>query len=216
MSAGFWVKMASVYTDRAIPTSLDEVHENDRAASIARLNDLFSDGIIPYEHFSQVLEEVFAASNRADLEVAMLALPPLVPPTPALLRLTRPLVLQVADGRLRLGPGWQLAADTTIRTGFGATRVDLTEPTWDAQDINLGLETWSSIEVVVPKGVAVQLVGGSRPVQLQSISPPVPGGPMLRISTFGPTGMIRIRHPEEVNTGRFVRWRRRRTILKSR
>ncbi len=208
--------MGSVYTDRAIPISLDEVNENDRAASVARLNDLFSDGIISHEHFSEVLEQVFAAPDRADLEVAMLALPPLVRPTPAWLRLTRPLVLQVADGRLRLGPGWQLAADTIISTGIGATRVDLTEASWDAQDINLGLETWGSIEVVVPEGVAVQLAGGSRPVQLQSISPPVPSGPILRISTFGPTGMIRIRHPKGVNTGRVVRWRRRRTMSKSR
>jgi hypothetical protein len=208
--------MASVHKDRAIPAPLDEVDENDRAASIARLHDLFSDGMISHEHFSEVLEQVFAALSRADLEAAMMVLPPLVRSTPAFLRLTRPLVVRAADGRLRFGPGWQLAADTTISTGFGSTRVDLTEASWDAQDINLRLETWNSIEVVVPEGVAVQPVGGSRPVQLQSISRPIPGGPILRISTFGPTGMIRICHPEGGNAGRFVRWRRRRSVSKSR
>ena len=146
----------------------------------------------------------------------MLALPPLVRPTPALLRLMKPLVLRVADGRLRLGLGWQLAADTTISTGLRAARVDLTEATWDDRDVNLRLETWSSLEVVVPEGVAIQLVGGSRPVELQSISPPVPGGPILRISTFGPTGMIRIRHPEGDGSGRLNRWTWRRTASKSR
>ena len=61
------------------------------------------------------------------------------------------------------GPGWQLAADTTVSTGFGTARLDLTTASWDAQDINLRLETWGSIEVLVPEGVAIQLVGGSRP-----------------------------------------------------
>ena len=40
--------MLSVYTDVVIPTPLEEVDENDRAASMARLNDLFSDGIISH------------------------------------------------------------------------------------------------------------------------------------------------------------------------
>ena len=128
-----WVKMVWVDTYRTNPTPVDEVNESDRAASMARLNDLFSDGTMSHEHFSEVLEQVFAAPNRADLEAAMLVLPPLVRPTPASLRLTKPLVLQVADGGLRLGSGWQLAADTTISTGFGATRLDLTAASWDAR-----------------------------------------------------------------------------------
>jgi len=163
------------------------------------------------ERFSGVLEQVFAAPSHADLEAAMLALPPLVRLTPASRRLTKPLVLQAADGGLQLGSGWQLAADTTISTGFGAARLDLTAASWDTRQINLRLEAWGSIEVLVPKGVAVQIVGGSGRVQLKSLSPPVPGGPVLRISTSGPTGVIRIRHPNERSGEPFTRWRRRRT-----
>jgi hypothetical protein len=163
------------------------------------------------ERFSGVLEQVFAAPSHADLEAAMLALPPLVRLTPASRQLAKPLVLQAADGGLQLGSGWQLAADTTISTGFGAARLDLTAASWDTHQINLRLETWGSIEVLVPEGVAVQIVSGSARVQLESLSPPVPGGPVLRISTSGPTGAIRIRHPKERNGGLFTRWRRRRT-----
>ena len=42
----------------------------------------------------------------------------------------------------------------------------------------------------------MQMVGGSGNVQLESLSPPVPGGPVLRVTTSGPTGVIRVHHPE--------------------
>ncbi len=137
----------------------------------------------------------------------MSGLAPLVRLTPASRRLARPLVLQTPDSSLQLGSGWQLAADTLISTGFGAARLDLTAASWDTDQINLRLETWGSIEVLVPEGVAVQVVGGSACVQLESLSAPVPGGPALRISTSGPTGVIRIRHPKERNRGPFAHWR---------
>jgi hypothetical protein len=200
-----------VFVNKECPVSapLDGVDEDARVAAIGRLHDLFSGGKVSFECFSGVLEQVFAAPNHADLEAAMLALPSLVRLTPASRRLARPLVLQTADSGLQLGTGWQLAVETTIGTGFGAARLDLTAASWDAPQINLRLETWGSIEVLIPKGVVVQMVGGPGSVQLESLSPPVPGGPVLRISTSGPTGMIRIRHPKERNGGLFTRWRRR-------
>ena len=194
-----------------VTTALDGVDEDYRLAAIGRLHDLFSAGELSHECFSGVLEQVFAARRHADLEIAMQALPPLVRLTPSSLRLAKPLVLQAADGGIQLGSGWQLAADTTMRTGFGAARLDLTAASWDTQQINLHLETWGSIEVLVPEGVAVQMVGGPGSVHLESLSAPVPGGPVLRISTSGPTGVIRIRHPRERNGGPFTRWRQRRS-----
>jgi len=203
--------MVSVNKNHPVSPPLGGVDEDARVAAIARLHDLFSGGNLSLERFFGVLEQVFAAPSHADLEAAMLALPPLVRLTPVSRRLARPLVLQVADGDLQLGSGWQLAANTTIRTGFGAARLDLTAASWDAPQINLRLETWGSIEVLVPAGVAVQVVGGSGHIQLASLSPPVPGGPMLRIATSGPTGVIRIRHPKERSVGLFRCWRRWRT-----
>ena len=187
-----------------------EVDDDARVAAISRLQDLFSDGRVSLERFTGVLEQVLAAPRQADLEAAMVALPPLVRSTHASRRLTKPLVLHAA-GSLRLGSGLQLAADTTIRTGVGVARLDLTAASWDDNQINLHLETWGLIEVLIPEGVAVQMVGGSGNVELESLSPPVPGGPVLRVSPSGPTGAIRIRHPKKRVGGRFIRRRRRRT-----
>ena len=133
----------------------------------------------------------------SDLEWAMQALPPLVRLTPSARRLSEPLVLHAADGGLQLGSGWQLAEETTIRTGVGSAVIDLTAASWDALHVGLHLETWGSIEVLVPKGVAVQMAGKAGRVRLEALGAPVPGGPVLRISTSGPAGVIRICHPRE-------------------
>jgi hypothetical protein len=206
-----WAKMVPVKNNLPVPTPLDEVDEDDRVAAIARLHFLFTTGELSFERFSGVLEQVLSAPSHADLEAAMLVLPPLVRLTPTSRRLTQPLVLHSADAGHQLGSGWQLAADTTISTGFGAAHLDLTAVSWDAHQINLRLATWGSIEVLVPQGVAVQMVGGSVRIQLDSLVRAVPGGPVLRISTSGPTGVIRICHPMEQDPGPFERWRRRRT-----
>jgi hypothetical protein len=207
----FWVKMVPVNEDSPLLAPVEGVSEDDRFAAVARLHDLFSGGAVSSEWFSGVLDQVFAAPSHADLEAAMLTLPSLVRLTPPSRRLTKPLTLRAADGGVHVGPGWQLAADTTVSTGCGVTRLDLTTASWDAHQINLRLETWGSIEILVPEGVAVQIAGGSGRVHLESLATPVPGGPMLRISTSGPTGAIRVSHPDKRSGGPFERWRRRRS-----
>lgn len=208
---GVSAKMVPVNEDLPVAPAIDQIDEDDRVAAIARLHDLFSTGVLSLQRFSDLLEKVLAAPGHADLETAMLALPPLVRVTPASRRLTKPLVLRAADGSLRLGAGWQLAADTTIRTGFGSALVDLTVASWDSCQINLHLETWGSIDVLVPQGVAVQMVGGSSGhLRLGSMCAPSIGGPVLRISTSGPTGVIRIHHPKKHHDGFFTRSKRRR------
>jgi len=199
-----------VFEDRPVSWPRDGVDEADRAAAIRRLHELVRAGSLSLERFSAMLEQVLRSAGQSDLEAAMSALPPPVRLTPASRRLAQPLVLQ-ADVDLKLGSGWQLAADTTVSVAFGTAWLDLTAASWDANQIDLRLETRAAaIEVIVPEGVVVQMVGGSGRVELGSLSPPVPGGPVLRISTFGPTGVIKIRHPKKPRAGRVTSWWRRR------
>jgi hypothetical protein len=196
----------------AVTAPPDRLDEEVRVAAIGRLGDLFSGGEVSYACFSAVLEHLFAAGGPVDLESAMQALPPLVRLTPSARRLSEPLVVHAADAGLHLGSGWQLAEETTIRTGVGSAVVDLTAASWDTLHVSLRLETWGSIEVLVPKGVAVQMAAAAGRVRLEALSPPVPGGPVLRVSTSGPAGVIRIAHPRERHSdGPFRRLRRRRT-----
>jgi hypothetical protein len=201
--------------EHPVSATLDGVDECERLAAIDRLHDLFVGGRLSLERFSCALELVFAAAGRVDLAAALAPLPPMVQLTPPARRLTEPLTVRTPDGRLQLGAGWQLAAETTVSTGFGAAQLDLTVASWDDRRVNLHLETWGSIEILVPKGVAVQLIGGSGCSGLESLSAPVPGGPVLQISTSGPTGVIKIRHPKEPKSGRLARRRRRRGAPRS-
>jgi hypothetical protein len=199
--------------NRLASAPLDVIDEGARAAAIARLTHVFSQEGLSFESFSEVLDRIFTARSHAALEMAMSALPPLVRLTPVARRLCEPLVLRAPDGKLGLGSGWQLAADTAICTGFGTALVDLTTASWDAHHINLRLETWGSIDVLVPEGVDVQVAGVCASVDRASLAAAIPGGPRLRISTYGPTGRIRIRHPKQRNGGRFGRRARRRTAV---
>jgi hypothetical protein len=177
-----------------LPIPMDQLDESDRSAAIRRLNDLFTCGDLHFQIYLTLLDQVFAATSRNHLAEAMWSLPPLVRLTAAEHRAVNKLVLEVPDGYLKLGFGWQLAANTTIRTGVASVRIDLTQATWDSLQIDLHLETWGLIEVLVPNGVAVQLTGRAGRIQLEDLTPPISGAPVLRVSSFGPAGVIRIRH----------------------
>ena len=69
--------MVPVFEDRPVSPSLDGVDEEDRVVAIDRLHELVRGGSLSLERFSAILEQVLAAVGHADLEAAMLALPPL-------------------------------------------------------------------------------------------------------------------------------------------
>ncbi len=190
----------------AIPA--DHAVEATRTAAIDRLKDLFSEGRLSFEDFSALLDGVCAASSERGLAEAMVPTPHLVRRTPVSRRMAGPSVFRLAEPGLQLGPGWQLAAHTTVGTGVGTTRLDLAAATWDADHVDLHLETWGAIEVLVPVGTTVQFAGGSTNVEFGSLSSPVPGGPLVRIHTSGPTGSVRVSHPPARKARRTTRRRR--------
>ncbi len=189
--------MVAVKGGQRVPADQDAVDEHERDVANARLADLFARGQVSLDEFYGALEVILTTTRRADLEATMRALPPSVRLTPVSLRLTEPLVLRMPDGGRRLGTGWQLGAATSVTTGPGVTQLDLGAASWDALDVDLHLATWGSIEVLIPAGVAVQVVGGSGRVRIFPLSPPVPGGPVVRISVSGPAGVVLVRHAED-------------------
>lgn len=179
--------------------------EAGRAAALARAHELYGESRITLERLGSIVEQLLAARRHEDLERAMETLPPIVRLTPRSRRLGRPLVLSVPDADLRLGAGWQLAPQTTVATGWGRAQLDLASASWDEQRVELRLETWGSIEVLVPRGVAVQIAGGSGGIRHDALSPALPGGPLLRVSRSGPAGLVRLRHPAPSRGGRLAR-----------
>jgi hypothetical protein len=198
--------MSSLPEDELIQVPPDPVNDADRLTAIARLHDLVHRGELSLDRFSDRLEQVLAANEHVDLEAAMAALPSVVRLTPASRRLAQPLVVDAGIGRVELGAGWQLAADTTISTQTGKARVDLTAASWDAQEVNLHLRASTGhIDVVIPEGVGIQMVSTTGRVELDRLAPPIPGAPLVRVDAVATsTGRIRLRH----HSKRSVRRRR--------
>ncbi len=104
-----------------------------------------------------------------------------------------------------MGAGWQLGTDITIKTNTGSVRIDLCEATWDAREVDLHLQTTTGkIDVIVPKGVLVQIVSMTGNVTLDNLAPALPGGPILRVYASTKAGRIRFAH--ELPPQRRRRW----------
>jgi hypothetical protein len=194
-----------------VPVAPEPVDDSERLAAVARLRDLVGTGGLSLERFTASLEQVLAANDQADLEMAMAATPSLVRLTPASRRLSQPLKLDAGIAKLQFGGGWQLARETEVTTNTGKVRLDLTAATWDAREIDLHLKTnTGKIEVIIPKGVAVQMVSATNRVRMDNLAPPVPGAPVLRVvaSTSTGAGRITLTH-ERQQLAKSSWWRRR-------
>jgi hypothetical protein len=191
----------------AIPPS-EPISDSDRVAAIARLHDLVGSGDLSVEKFSASLDQVLAAESQTDLESAMVGLPSIVRLTPSSRKSALPVCVDAAISRLDLGAGWQLAADTTVKTNTGRVQLDLCNATWDAREVDLHLQSVTGkIDVIIPKGVSVQIVSMTGRVIFDDLAPPLPGGPVLRIDATTKAG--RIRFTNEIPSARARRWRRR-------
>jgi hypothetical protein len=196
-----------------VPVSPEPVDDSERLAAVARLRDLVGTGDLSLERFTASLEQVLAANDQADLEMAMAAMPSLVRLTPASRRLSQPLKLDAGIAKLQFGSGWQLARETEVTTNTGKVRLDLTAATWDAREIDLRLKTnTGTIEVIIPKGVAVQMVSATNRVRMDNLAPPVPGAPVIRVvaSTSTGAGRVILTH-ERPPQAKSSWWRRRKS-----
>ena len=185
------------------------ISDRERVAVIARLHDLVANGDLGLVRFSASLEQVLAADWENELEAAVAGLPSIVRLTPSWRKLAQPVVLDAGIHRLELGAAWQLGADTTVKTNTAKVRLDLTEATWDARDVQLHLQSGTgNMEVIVPRGVSIQVVSMTGRVTLEDLAPALPEGPVLRVEAATKTGKIRFTHEHPVPRAR--RWGRKR------
>jgi len=195
-------------TDNQPPIAADPIGDADRVTAIARLRDLFAAGELSYDDFSRALDQALAASTHAELESAFARLPLPVRLSPMSRRLTSPVVVEARMSSLDLGTGFQLGADTSIVATTGSVYLDLTAASWDAREIDLRLKTKTgTIDVIVPRGVAVQPVLLKGQIVLDDLEPPIPGAPVLRVEATARMGVIRLTHDPQSHSTRRKRHR---------
>ena len=159
------------------------------------LKGLYAAGRIDEDRFDSGVAELLAATSETEVAEVVRALPPPVALTSADRRLDQPLEIHSGMRRLRLAGRWQVARETHLSADLGSVRVDLTEAEFDDRVIDLHVYTgWGSITIIVPRGVAVQVIHHRGGVDSR-LEPPVPGLPLIRLDVTTNIGKVRLRHP---------------------
>ena len=159
------------------------------------LKGLYAAGRIDEDQLDSGVTELLAATSDAEVAEVVRALPPPVALTSPDRRLDQPLEIHSGMRRLRLAGRWQVARETHLSADLGSVRVDLTEAEFDDRVIDLHVYTgWGSITIIVPRGVAVQVIHHRGGVDSR-LEPPVPGLPLIRLDVTTNIGKVRLRHP---------------------
>jgi hypothetical protein len=159
------------------------------------LKELYAAGHIDEGRFDAGVAELLTATSDAEVAEVVRALPPPVALTGPDRRLDRPLEIHSGMRRLRLAGRWQVARETHLSADLGSVRVDLTEAEFDDRVIDLHVYTgWGNITIIVPRGVAVQVIHHRGGVDSR-LEPPVPGLPLIRLDVTTNIGKVRLRHP---------------------
>jgi hypothetical protein len=171
------------------------VSEDAQHRATEFLKGLYAAGRIDEDRLDSGVAELLAATSDAEVAEVVRALPPPVALTSPDRRLDRPLEIHSGMRRLRLAGRWQLARETHLSADLGSVRVDLTEAEFDDRVIDLHVYTgWGSITIIVPRGVAVQVIHHRGGVDSR-LEPPVPGLPLIRLDVTTNIGQVRLRHP---------------------
>lgn len=194
---------------------------DDRTAAVEHLSVLLQCDLVALEDFDPLVQRLLATTTRSELGAILAALPTTVRMTPPERRLNDTLVLSARSGVLKLNGRWQLGADTEVHCDSGIVKLDLRNAEFDDTLIELDLDASSGvIDVIVPRGVAVQMIEVSaRGVIKNSIeaASPLPGLPCIRVSARTNSGVIRLQHPKEPKRRRWFRgWLRSRRNRRTR
>lgn len=92
---------------------------------------------------------------------------------------------------------------------MGDVTIDLTEAEFDDWDIEISVDVnMGTITVIAPRGLDIRQVRRSAAVK-STLEKPIPGFPVVRLSTSCGRGKVRLMHPKEKRHRRV--WRRRRS-----
>ena len=180
---------------RHVLTRCQVMSEDAQHRATVFLIGLYAADRIDQDRFDSGVAELLAATSDAEIAEVVKELPPPFALTSPDRRLDRPLEIHSGMRRLRLAGRWQVARETHLSADLGSVRVDLTEAEFDDRVIDLHVYTgWGSITIIVPRGVAVQVIHHRGGVDSR-LEPPVPGLPLIRLDVTTNIGKVRLRHP---------------------
>ena len=170
-----------------------------KGSTIQRLRGALANGSMSISEFEAAVELVLGTSRESDLTELVRRYAPPVRITPPERRYTEPVVNCTTGpfSDIRLRGNWQVPRELRVQTGPSKIVLDFTEAEFDDWNVDVSAQTGlGDVVVIVPRGMALQLVGVTGPGS-SKLDPALPGYPMIRLSVVIGFGRFRLKHPRE-------------------
>lgn len=172
---------------------------------IDRIQQALAEDHIEFHELDDRFAAVYAATTRDELQRAASDLPaPRLPPPPVTARHLAPSSQFSLIGDVEVG-GWVTMGETlTVNSLIGDAIVDLSSAGFGPDGLVVTARSLvGDVKVIVPDGARVQidafmLVGDKR----QRLSPPIEGGPLIRINALNLIGDVKVYSLSLVPEGR--------------
>lgn len=192
------------------PVSAPAVTDEEREAAVELLQRACGEGRMTLEDFSVRAGAAWAADDRAELALVTegLAEPPPVGTSQPVSEMSAIFSEHKQYGR------WRLPRRLSIRSIFGANKIDLREATIDADAVRDGVVDvtvrvlFGETKLIVPEGVEVEMYGhamfGNRTMRLAPV-PRRQGTPVVRLHCKVTFGELKVRSAPVESHERFDR-----------
>jgi class 3 adenylate cyclase len=175
------------------------VADADRDRTVALLREHVVAGRLTLDEFSDRAGRALAATTRGDLEAVMVDLPEASLPattgtvTPRARRRWHVAVMSGHDTKGR----WRIGDKTNAVAIMGGCDMDLRSAEIEGPEVVItAFAFWGGINVIVPEGFDVELVGfsfmGGRSLKLRDV-PIIPGSPRIVVRGFAVMGGIEVK-----------------------
>ena len=169
----------------------------DRVLELLRAG--LSDGHSDITEYETAIDAALHAETEAELAELVRKYAPPVEITPPERRYAEPRKMETLGmfSDIRLRGRWQVARDLTVKTGPSKIVLHFTDAEFDDWDVKLRTETgFGDITLIVPRGIAIQLVDIVAPVT-NKLEPAAPGFPIIQLTAKIGFGRLRLKHPRE-------------------
>ena len=175
----------------------------DRDRIVTQLREHVVEGRLTLDEFSERVGLALEARTRGDLEVVMVDLPPVRPPSQPLpeavsgpARKKRRWHVAVMSGHSTKGR-WRISGKTNAVAVMGGCDMDLRRAEIEGPEVEItAVAFWGGINIIVPEGFDVELQGfsfmGGRDLRLRDV-PIVRGSPRIVVRGFAVMGGIDVK-----------------------
>jgi len=190
--------------------SNDDVSDVERETAIVRFRELVASDRLSLDQFTDLSDQVVHAANRDEFAAAVRRAPVPVSFTPPERRMTEPLLFRVNTGSVKMNGRWQVAEETVVKANTGVIELDFSQAEFDAPVIDLDIKVnTGTVRLIVPHGVAVQIVETGMLRNELGDDVPLPGAPLIRLRSRVQTGAVYLQRPKPPKVKRQRWWRRR-------